>query len=332
MNQEVEQILNKAIAGTIITSDELLLLLQQEPESREAFAIWQAARKIGMESSKGMAEVHAQVGVNAGPCSKNCQFCSFAPINDVFPEEKRYSAEEIVERALRFETDGANAIYLMITADYPFELFLAVSRAVRKALKPESIMVANVGDFGNAEAKQLKEAGYAGIYHVWRMGEGETTEIDPAIRKETMLAAKRNGLKVGTCIEPCGPEHSLTEIVKRAVFLRDEIKPVHTGCGRRLPIPTSPLKDLGILDKLAQALRMAATRVFFGYEIPWHAGDHSILGGVTGCNLSWAESGSNPRDTKADTVIGATVATRTEAFEETGWKVVKGPSIMFGCK
>ena len=37
---------------------------------------------------------------------------------------------------------------------------------------PETVMIANIGDFGYGEAKQLKDAGYTGIYHAVRMGEG----------------------------------------------------------------------------------------------------------------------------------------------------------------
>jgi len=84
-------------------------------------------------------------------------------------------------------------------------------------------------------------------------------------------------------------------------------------------IPGSPLEAKGTLTKARERLVVAATKLAFGYSIAGHAG----------INLSWAESGSNPRDTKADTVIGATVATRRKELEEEGWEVLAGPSLLF---
>jgi len=44
--------------------------------------------------------------------------------------------EQAVAYARQFESDGANAVYIMSTAKYPFERFIEMSREVKK--KPEA--------------------------------------------------------------------------------------------------------------------------------------------------------------------------------------------------
>lgn len=329
IDKNILQIINKAVDGGEITSDELRQLLSVHYLSAEAYLIEQAARKISSAASNGKAEVHAQVGINAGPCSKNCHFCSFAPVNKVFPKEQKYELEDIIQRCLNFEADGANAIYLMITADYNLADYLTIAKQVRAALKPETPLVANVDDFDEDGAKGLKKAGFVGIYHVLRMGEGAVTGIKPETRLNTIAAAKKAGLLVGTCVEPVGPEHSADEIVEKTMLVK-AMKPVHAGSGRRVNIPGSPLSVHGVLSDAQQALNIAATKLAFGYDIAGHAGSRETgISAMAGVNLSWAESGSNPRDTKANTVIGGTVELRRETFRQAGWQIHEGPSALF---
>ena len=115
--------------------------------------------------------------MNIAPCPKNCVFCAFAAKNKVFKERIEISANEAIEKAKQFETDGANAVFVMSTADYPFERFIDISREIRKSLHSETILVANVGDFTKEQAKKLKDTGFSGIYHAVRLGEGRDTNI-----------------------------------------------------------------------------------------------------------------------------------------------------------
>jgi biotin synthase len=330
VNNQISQITNKAIDGGEITALELRSLLNVDSLSEEAYLIQCAARKVSAAAANGKAEVYAQVGMDVGPCPKDCQFCSFAPVNKVFPKEKVYSLEEIIEKSLRFEVDGANAIYLMATANYKFADYLEVTKEVRAALKPKTPMVANIDDFDEDEARALKKAGFAGVYHVMRMGEGIVTGIDPQVRVRTITAAQKAGLLVGACVEPIGPEHSIDEIVEKAMFIK-KMKLVHAGVGRRLKIPGSPLAIHGILTGVQQAHIVGAVKLAMGYSIAGHGAGCGCeeLTTLAGGNLLWAESGSNPRDTKANTVIGGTVASKREILHETGWKIVDGPSVLF---
>lgn len=328
MDKTIAQIIGKAVDGGRLDAGELGRLLAVDCLSEEGFMIQHASRKVSSAASKGKAEVHAQVGVNAGPCPKNCQFCSFAAINKVFTQEIVYGMDEIIENSLKFEADGANAIYLMTTATFKLDDYLRLAKEVRGVLKPDTPMIANVGDFDQDEARAIKKAGFAGVYHVVRLGEGKVTEIEPALRWKTIRAAQKAGLMVGTCIEPVGPEHSIPELVDIIMAVRD-MGPVHTGVGRRITIPGSPLEVHGELNEAQTALIVAAVKLAMGYGIIGHAGGRAGIGSMAGGNLTWAEAGSNPRDTNAKTIRGGTVKLRQDLFKEAGWEILEGPSAIF---
>ncbi|MGD9162427.1 MAG: hypothetical protein PVG39_28730 [Desulfobacteraceae bacterium] len=96
------------------------------------------AARISKELSAGEAEVYAQFAVNLAPYSCDCLFCSFAKINKIFSEATELTPGEAVDYSLRFEADGANAIFMMTTAKYPFGRFPEISKEVRQNLRPET--------------------------------------------------------------------------------------------------------------------------------------------------------------------------------------------------
>lgn len=328
MDKKIAQIINKAMDGGEINAQELLSLLSVHHLSEEAFMIRHASRKMSMASSGGIAEVHAQVGIDNGPCLKNCGFCSFAAVNKVFPQPIVRSAEEVIDSCLTLERDGANAIYLMETANYPFADFIRMAKEVKAALKPETIFIANTDDFDEDGARALKEAGFHGVYHVVHMGEGKTTAIKPATRLKTIAAAQKAGLRIGTAVEPIGPEHPKEEIVEKTMLIR-EMRPVHAGAGGRVHIPGSVLEAHGVLTGAQTSLIIAAVKLAVGYSVRGHCGGLEI-GAMAGVNLTWAEVGSNPRDTETNTVRGSTVTLRQNELREAGWEVLEGASAMFG--
>jgi len=57
----------------------------------------------------------------------------------------------------------------------------------------------------------------------------------------------------------------------------------------------------------------------------------NILGATAGSNLFWAEVGSNPRDTEADTEKGRGLDVRSciKIFEEADFDVLQGPSVIY---
>jgi len=328
----LRDIVTKSLDGTPLSEEEIFLLFQVPLFSEESGMIISASRKKSESSSNGFAEVHAQVGLNIAPCPKNCAFCSFAAKNKVFKDKIEISADEAIQKARQFETDGANAVYVMSTADYPFEKFIDISREIRKYLRSETILVANVGDFTKEQAKKLKEAGFSGIYHAVRLGEGRDTNIQVETRLGTFRNAREVGLSLGTCVEPVGNEHSVEELVEKTIITRDA-KPVYSGSARRIPIPNTKMSEYGIVSEARMAHILAVVRLALGYDIAGNCThEPNVIGAAAGANLLWAEAGSNPRDIEKETEgkRGMTVKDCIRVLKEAEWKVLQGPSRFYG--
>jgi biotin synthase len=219
----------------------------------------------------------------------------------------------------------------MTTHDYAFGKYVETSKEVREKLKPETVMIANIGDFGYGEAKQLKEAGYTGIYHAVRMGEGRDTQIDPQVRLHTIRAAREAGLLIGTCVEPIGPEHSIEELSDK-ILLGREMGPCFSGAMRRINIPGSPLDRHGMISEYRLAFLVAVVRLAMGREVIGNCThEPNLLGATTGANLFWAEAGTNPRDTEAETSKGRGMGVKScmELFRQADFDILRGPSVIY---
>jgi len=233
--------------------------------------------------------------------------------------------------AIKAETEGANALFLMATGDYPLGKYIEISKEVRDKLKPATVMIANIGDFGQAEGKRLKQAGYTGIYHAVRMGEGRDTRIDPEVRFKTIQAARDTGLWVGTCVEPVGLEHSVEEIAEKILIGR-EMKPCYSGAARRINIPGSSLEKFGMITEYRMAYLFAVVRLAMGRELIGNCThEPNLLGTCAGANLFWAEAGANPRDTEAETSKGRgwDVKACIRIFQEADWNILRSPSVIY---
>ena len=328
----IQEIIEKSLDGAILSADEITSLYRVPLFSEDSAMIISASRKKSESACNGFAEVHAQVGLNIAPCPKNCAFCAFAVRNKIFHEKIEIPADEAIRKAKEFETDGANAIYIMSTADYPFGKFIEISRDIRKSLRSETVLVANVGDFTPEQARQLKDTGFAGIYHAVRLGEGRDTTIPVERRLTTFKHAKEAGLLMGTCVEPVGNEHSVEELVEKTIITRDA-SPVYSGSARRIPIPNTEMEKYGIVSEARMAHILAVVRVALGHDIPGNCThEPNVIGAAAGANLLWAEAGSNPRDTEKETEgkRGMTVKDCRRVLGEAEWKVLEGPSKFYG--
>jgi len=322
-------LVDKAMSGKQLEAAEIKELLSYPVLSEESFYLQYAARK--MNEGCGEAEIHGQVGVNTSACPCNCAFCSFAASNKIFREQQVQKLTDIVEQCKSMELAGANAIYLMATANMDFPGYIQIGAEVRRQLDESTILVANTGDFQYPEALALKEAGFNGIYHALRLGEGVVTRIAPQKRLETMQAAHRAGLRLGTCLEPVGPEHSLDELVEKILITR-EVQAVFSGAARRIPIPETELSELGKVSEACMAQIVAVVRLATGYSVPGNCThEPNVSGVIAGANLLWAEIGSNPRDTVANTENnrGFDVPHCKEIFQEAEVKTLQGPSRFF---
>jgi biotin synthase len=324
----IRNLIQRSQDGAFLTGEEIAALYELPLFSEEAAQVLAAGRRKSERACGGLAEVHAQVGLNIAPCPNDCLFCSFASCNGIFAEKIEFPVAEVVARARQFESDGANAVFVMCTADHPFARFIEVSQEIRRSLRPETVMVANVGDCNLDQAQRLQDIGFAGVYHALRLGEGRDTSIPPEKRLRSMRNVKEAGLKLGTCVEPVGPEHATAELVEKTIITR-EAGACYSGAARRIPIPGTELEKRGLVSEARMAHILAVVRLALGYEIPGKCThEPNGIGALAGANLLWAEAGANPRDTeqKTEEQRGFTVPACRRILAEAGWRVLKGPS------
>jgi biotin synthase len=324
----IEKLINKSRSGDVLSKGELVYLLALAPDSAETYRVMAEATRLSKELSGGKAEVHAQFAINLALCPCDCLFCSFAKINGVFKESTELTPEQAVAYARQFETDGANAVFMMATAKYPFERFIEMSREVRKSLKPETTLIANIGDQTLKNSVRLKDAGFSGVYHAVRLREGKDTTLSVEKRKQSISNFKEAGLEVGTCVEPVGPEHTNEELAEMIEFTAS-FNPSYSGAARRIPIPGTMIAKRGIINELRMAQIVAVTRLGMPRSVMGNCThEPCALGAVSGANLFWAEVGANPRDIeeKTEEGRGETVGRCRSIFHESNWDVWSGPS------
>ncbi len=331
LDSKVMDIVARVFDSHLPTREEIITLLNIAPHSTEAGFVMASADAINRTSSNGKAEIHAQIGVNLSPCPRNCSFCSFAAKNKVFTERNELPVEDAIQMALKAEEDGANSIFFMATGDFSLKKFVEISKEVKTNLKPETVMIANVGDFNDEEGRWLKEAGYIGMYHAVRMGEGRETSISPEVRLRTVKAARDTGLLIGTCVEPIGPEHSVDEIAEKTLIGRD-MEPCFSGAMRRISVPGSELEKFGMVSEYRMAFLVAVVRIAMGRKLIGNCThEPNILGATAGANLFWAEVGTNPRDTEVDTSKGRglNIESCIDMFREADFDMLSGPSVIY---
>ena len=324
----IEEILKKRQAGEVLSIEELAYLLGLLPDSPETYRIMAEANRVSKELSGGKAEIHGQFSLNLAPCDCNCLFCSFAKTNRIFNSRTELSVEQVIAYARNFEREGANAILMMTTAQYSFEQFLEISKEVKSHLKPETTLIANVGDQSLKNALKMKQIGFTGVYHALRLREGMDTGISAERRKQSIFNFKEAGLEVGTCVEPVGPEHTNQELAEMIKFA-GSFNASHSGAARRISIPGTQIAKRGMITELRMAQIVAITRLGTPNNILGNCThEPCTLGAVSGANLFWAEAGANPRDTEANTeeARGETIKNCQAIFQESNWDVRYGPS------
>ncbi|MGD9733481.1 MAG: radical SAM protein [Desulfamplus sp.] len=330
----IDYILSKSRDQEVLSHKELVYLLDLPPDSIETYMVMAESNRVSKEVSNGKAEIHAQFAVNLSPCNCGCLFCSFAKVNGVFNESTEISVQKAVSYARQFEIDGANAIFMMSTANYSFERFLEISKEVKNNLKSETTLIANVGDQSAVGALKLKDAGFTGVYHALRLREGIDTHLSVESRKQSILNFKEAGLEVGTCVEPVGPEHSSEELADMIEFTAS-FNPAFSGAARRISIPNTVIAKRGMISELRMAQIAAVTRLGMPRSVKGNCThEPCTLGAAAGANLFWAEVGANPRDieSKTEEGRGETVKSCCSIFNESNWDVLSGFSSYYNRK
>jgi biotin synthase len=297
-------ILDKAQDSGSLNRQDALWLTNLDVDSEDCYALMYAANALTRRVTGGHGTVYSQVGVNVWPCPENCNFCYLGTKHGIVTSPHALTTEQVVGRALDFERGGADEVYLMTTANYPLERLCDTAREVRRALQPHTVLVANVGDLDTAQARMLVDAGFEGIYHVYRFREGIETAIEPERRRRSFRAIRDTGLDLRYCVEPVGPEHTSEEIVEQ-MFLAREFGATICAVMRRIPVRHTPVEHLGQLTETEIAKLVAVTRLVLGTRIR-EMGVHepSLLALRAGAHRICAEVGMNPRDLVADTAKG----------------------------
>ncbi|NOZ67740.1 MAG: radical SAM protein [Deferribacteres bacterium] len=326
IDPRIGSILDKALSGGEISAGEAVELMKIDENSHEMYALMSAGNTLTRRQFGDTGEVYAQVGINLWPCHRSCAFCFFGEDWNLIRSPGELSPDEVVLRVKAFEEAGANGIFLMTTADYPFERFIEIGRAVREAVSPRMPLAANIGDFTAEQARQLVDAGFQGVYHVFRLREGRDTRVDPEVRLRTFRTIRDSGLALLSCVEPIGPEHSPEEVVE-AMFRGREFGAVNFAAMWRVPVPGTPLAAKGKISEVSLAKAVAVTRLVFGDTIR-SMGVHEprVLGMRAGANSIAAEAGPNPRDTAEDTAkgIGYSVEACRNLLREAGYTPLQG--------
>ena len=157
---ELTSILAKAEKGEQLSREDAVALLHTDNTSSSFYQLIAAANERSRRVFGNKGYIFAQIGLNAYPCSGNCSFCSLAEKHFVVGEHYEKSCEEVVAQVKEMETDRIEALFLMTTADFSQQKFLEIGRAVRGVLDKKVHLVANIGDFDEKMAVQLKEAGF----------------------------------------------------------------------------------------------------------------------------------------------------------------------------
>lgn len=286
-----------------LTKEDAVRLLHIDSQSRDFYTLLSLANELSRKEFGEKGYIFAQIGLNAEPCSGNCSFCSLA--QDHFSVESTYRLlpEKAVGEGLALCRTGISDLFLMTTADYPFEDYLAIGAALRTEMPANIRLVANIGDFSREQAVQLRKAGFTGVYHIHRLREGKDTALSPAGRLATLDAARDAGLEIYYCVEPIGPEHTYEELADEMIRARDYGVEAMAAM-RRVPVPGTPMEKEGAITLLELTKIVAVTRLVTRPHRSMNVHEPNEMALLAGANQLYAEYGANPRDNEGDTADG----------------------------
>lgn len=296
-------VLEKAINGESPNKEECQYLLEFDEVSLEASWIRSAANEIMRKKNDNSAIILGQVGISVSSCAGGCKFCTFGEGHTAFTPFC-LTDEEIHQKISSFrDKDDLYGLFLMTMHDYDLQQFLDAVRMAKSIIHPSTKIWSNVGDSDIDAFHEMKKAGVEGVYHVCRIGEGRDTSLKKEDRIKTMENVLDAGLRLYTCCEPIGPEHTPQELVEN-MFLGIELGCTQHAAMRRVAVPGAPLFKYGQISelRLAQIVAVVALASFTAPAMTY-CGVHepNELAYVSGANIITAEAGANPRDNTADT-------------------------------
>lgn len=326
-SRSLETILADARGGRAPSPEDARFLLSLPERSFEARLLMATADELSRRRFGNQGLIFGQIGIETAPCAADCGFCSFSEKLGRAGHE-RLTLDDIRARARAFATGGdLFALFLMTMHDYDFGFLSEAISEVRAVVSRETRLVVNIGDFGPQRARQLRELGVSGAYHVLRLGEGVDTVLRPEARVRTLRTIRDSGLDLYTCCEPVGPEHSPAELVEQ-ILAGLEHAPYQHAAMRRVHIPGGPLADRGQVTNLRLA-QVTAVVFLMTLESPSVTNvavhEPNLLGLTAGANAIYAESGANPRDggASAQSVRGLDVAGARRMLRDAGFTALR---------
>ncbi len=298
--REMEEMVN---SGKPLGKQEAVELLQISTHSDAFYQLLALANRLSRTEYQNQGYIFAQIGLNAEPCSGDCGFCSLAQSHFCVEQSYRLSKEQAVVEAVAVSRQPISDLFLMTTADYPLEDYLDIGAQVRRQMPEGKRLVANIGDFDAAQAEQLKAAGFTGVYHIHRLGEGTDTCLSPAKRLATLDAVKAAGLELYYCVEPIGPEHTPEQLADEMLRAREYGVEVMAAM-RRVPVAGTRLAYRGTITLLELTKIVAVTRLVTRPHRSMNVHEPTEMALLAGVNQLYAEYGANPRDLRADTAAG----------------------------
>lgn len=313
--------LEKAKSGAELSREDALELLSIQVGSEDYYALLCAANAESRARFGGRGVIFAQIGIEASPCPANCGFCSLA--EDVFKKENSFAlpVEAACAAAETLAAQKVDELFLMTTANYPQSDFIEYARRVREHIPDGMRFVANVGDFDLDYARELRAAGFTGVYHIRRLGEGRDTKLPPERRIRTLDAVRDAGLELYYCVEPIGPEHTYEEIADE-IFRAKEYPVQVMAVMKRVCVPGTRLFGRGEISAAELAKICAVTELCVkpARAMGVHEPDELCL--MAGANQIYAEVSVNPRDTSltTETGRGASTAKTKALLAAADWK------------
>lgn len=283
-----------------LSDEEIRDLLRINNESKDFYRLLAVSNELSRSKFKNKGYVFTQIGINAEPCSINCQFCSMGFDHYSLDSQWEKDLETLKNELIGLQKYKFDDFFLMTTADYSIDRFIELSKQLKPLLNASQRFVANIGDFEIEVANDLKSIGFTGVYHINRLREGQDTLVSPVIRERTIQAINEAGLELYYCIEPIGPEHSYAELlveIKRARDLKISVMAVM----RRVPVPGTPLFDLGKITASELTKIVAVTNIVVNPSRSMNVHEPTQMALLAGVNQLYAEIGANPRDIKSDT-------------------------------
>lgn len=291
-----QKLIERCESGELLTPEEAILVLHNDLQGEQLNRVYAEADRRMRAYWKNRGRIWTAIGVDSAPCSRNCKFCSHGAAWGVYEKQFTLTDEEILSHVRQMVPLQPDWITLRTTQDYGIEKLCSLVRAIRKITPPEIGIVVNTGEFGFEEAVKLKEAGVEVVYHTIRLREGCDTGLSVEDRIATLKAMQKAGLKMAALVEPLGPEHTDEEIVDAAFRLKPyDIK--LGGVMARVPIPGTPLFELGQVSEERQTRVIALTRLIYGPEVDAICIHPPIPAALkAGANTVVVECGAIPRD------------------------------------